>query len=51
MSNWMYYVLALAIIIGAAWAVKKVTSCLVKLIALAVILAVIAYVYFFIEHS
>ena len=51
MNNWMYYVAALAIIVVAAWAVKKVTSCIVKTIAVAVIIAALAYTYFFIYNG
>jgi len=50
MNNWMYYVAALAIIVGAAWVVKKVTSCIVKTIAMAVIVAVVAYLYFYVYN-
>lgn len=46
MNNWMYYVAALVVIVLAAWVIKKVTSCLVKTIAMAVIVAVVAYIYY-----
>ncbi len=46
MNNWTLYVAALVAIVAAAWAIKKVTSCIVKAIAVAVILAVLAYAYF-----
>ena len=49
MNNWMYYIAALAVIVLAAWAVKKVTSCMVKALALAVIVAVLAYAYFYLR--
>ena len=46
MNNWMYYAAALVVIVLAAWAIKKVTSCIVKTIAMAVIVAVVAYIYY-----
>ncbi len=51
MNDWMYYVAALAIIVGAAWTMKKVVSCIVRVIAMAVIVAVIAYLYFFVYNG
>ena len=50
MNNWIYYVVALAIIVGAAWTVKKVASCLVKAVAMAVNIAVVAYIYFYVYN-
>jgi len=47
MNNWMYYALALVAIIVAAWVLKKVTSCIIKTIVIAVIAAALAYIYFF----
>jgi lipoprotein signal peptidase len=51
MNNWMYYVAALVAIVLAAWVIKKVTSCIVKTIAMAVIVAVLAYIYFFVING
>ncbi len=51
MNNWMYYVAALAIIVAAAWVVKKVTSCIIRSIAMAIIVAVLAYAYFFLKQQ
>lgn len=50
MNNWIYYVAALIVIVLAAWVIKKVTSCIVKSIAMAVIVAVLAYLYFFVYN-
>ena len=51
MNNWIYYVVALAIIVGAAWTMKKMVSCIVRIIAMAVIVAVVAYLYFFVFNG
>ena len=51
MNNWMYYALALVAIIVAAWVIKKVTSCIVKTIAMVVIVAVFAYIYYIVHSS
>lgn len=51
MNNWMYYLAALVAIVLAAWVIKKVTSCIVKTIAMAVIVAVVAYIYFVVHSS
>ena len=51
MNNWIFYVVALAIIVIAAWAIKKVTRCIVKTIAVAVILGVLAYAYYLLSRE
>lgn len=51
MNNWMLYAAALAIIVGAAWTMKRVMSCMVRIIAMAVIVAVVAYIYFFVYNG
>ena len=37
MDNWIYYVVALLVIIAAAYIIKKVASCLVKLVVFLVL--------------
>ena len=49
MNDWIFYVVALAVIVAAAWTIKKVASCMVKTIAMAVVVAVLAYAYFYLR--
>lgn len=47
MSNVGYYIFVLAVMIIGVALIKKIASCLVKTIVFIVLLAVLAYVYFF----
>jgi hypothetical protein len=47
MENWIYYAAALLAIIAVAYIIKKVTSCMVKIIIFAIILAALCAGYFF----
>ncbi len=44
--NFVYYILILIAIVAGIIVVKKVTSCLIKTIALVVIIGVLALIYF-----
>lgn len=45
-SNYIYYIVALLVIVAVFFAVRKVASCLVKSIIGLIVLAIAAYVYF-----
>lgn len=45
-SNFAYYIFILIAIIVGIVIIKKVTSCLFRLVTLAVLIALLAYVYF-----
>ena len=45
MESYSSYIIALVLIIIAAGVIKKVASCLVKSIAMLVIVAILAYLY------
>lgn len=47
MDNWIYYVAALALIILAAWVIKKVAGCLLKTLVFLVALAALCAGYWF----
>jgi len=44
-SNYIFYAIALLAVIIVLGVVKKITSCVVKLVILAVVLAVLGYVW------
>lgn len=48
MDNIGYYIFVLAVIIVGVALIKKIASCMVKTIVFLVLLAILAYVYFFI---
>ncbi len=47
MDNWVYYALALLAIVVAFLIIKKVAHCLIRAIVLIVLLALLAYGYFY----
>ncbi len=47
MSNIGYYIFVLAVIIIGVALIKKIASCMVKTIVFIVLLAILAYAYFF----
>lgn len=49
MDNWIYYVAALIGIIVAAYIIKKVASCMVKIIIFTVLLAALGAGYYFLR--
>lgn len=48
-SNWIYYVVALLGIILAAYIIKKVASCMMKIIVFIVLLAILGAGYLYLS--
>jgi hypothetical protein len=47
MEDWTYYLIALFVIVAAIYIIKKVASCMVKIIVFIVILATLFAGYYF----
>jgi hypothetical protein len=46
-ENWIFYAIALLVIIVAAYMIKKVASCMLKIIVFIVLLAALGFGYFY----
>lgn len=50
MDNTAYYIFALVLLIVVFLLIRKIASCLIKMVIMAILVAALAYIYFYIQQ-